>query len=181
MFSFMDYIITYWAQITLVLGIIVTPITYFTKRFFDSKDKKSEVKNTLFRKQKVKSITGFLNIYGELEIFYKTSVGPNIEDGHVNKHNFDMHFNKIMSRFQGSYNKLFIYLDAEELKPFEALYKAQISVHNLVTEFFVRYKTDAHFDLSDWLSKKNEKEKYARDIAEVNLRQIGKRYLLDYN
>ena len=177
----MEYIVLYWAQITLIIGAIATPITYLIKRSFDLQDKKSEIKSSLFQKQKVKSITGFLNIYGELEIFYKTSVGPNIQNGHVNKHNFDMHFNKIMSRFQGSYNKLFIYLDIEELKPFETLYKAQVSVHNLVTEFFVRYKVDAHFDLSDWLSKKNEKEKYARDIAEVNLRQIGKRYLLDYN
>lgn len=176
----MDFIVNYWSQITLIIGAIVAPLTYLGKRYFDVKDKKVQLKNSLFQNEKVVAITEFLSAYGELEVFYKTSVGPDIHRGHVNKHNFDMHFKSIMSKFQGLYNRLFIYLNSEELEPFRGLYDTQISVHFLVTEFFTRYNSDQNFILRDWLNKKNEKEKLARESAEKLLLEIGKKYLREY-
>ncbi len=182
MFILMDYILTYWAQITLLLGILATPITYFTKRFYDSKDKKSEIKISLFQKQKVKSITVFLDIYGDLEIFYKTSITEDqLNRSTVNRNNFDVKFRSIMSKFQSAYNRLFIYLDENDLPPFELLYKAQDKSHTLITEYFNRNRIDQDFDVDEWRIRRLDNERDVRNEAEINLKTIGRRYLMDYN
>lgn len=179
----MEFLTTYWSQITVLIGAIGAPIVYFLKRYYDLKDKAAELKRTLFQNEKVKAITDFLMIYGELETFYQTSVSPNVDSGHVSKHNFDNVFGRIMEKFRASYNVLFVYLDETEMAPFVELFKSQVPVHNGVTEFFASYKSRVDFanhGLSEWLSKHKQNISAGREIAERLFKQIGINYRSEY-
>jgi len=65
----MKFIISYWSQIVVLIGVISSPFIYFFRTRFDYKSKVLEIKQTVHQQQRIKVINEFIIAYTALEIF----------------------------------------------------------------------------------------------------------------
>lgn len=168
----MSVIKEYWSQIAVLIGLIISPIGYFIKRYFDSKNKLIEIKQSLHQGLKLSSVNKFIEVYTALESFYWQISYFDVAERKILPKELDEMQLPLYNAFIHSYYSLFLILDENELSDFDK-----------IKEEILKTRT-ALSDLYDFFSKEDSTVKrtnqyymtYTKMMEnnEKNLRSIGK-------
>lgn len=164
---------TYGFQFATVIGLI----SYFATRYFNRKDKKEELRHTLFQNLKVESINNFIESYTASELCwfqlpYYDVIGHKLTAKEVDSLVLPTH-NKLIS----SYYKLFVSLDENELEEFTKIYDSNVSIHRLLGVLLWDYDD---LKLSEKVSQYQDKTLDEQKNNRKLLKIIGKKFALKY-
>ena len=165
---------TYGFATATIIGII----SFFCARFFSTKDKKLELRHTLFQQLKVESINNFINCYSSSELCWTQLPYYDILDHKITGKGIDELTLPTLNSLRASYYKLFVLLDEKEMIEFTEMYDSIGRINNLLSRLL--------FDYSDTtlVTKTNEYYSLVTDTSKVNkklLKTIGEKFRTKYS
>jgi len=175
----MKFIISYWSQIVVLIGVISSPFIYFFRTRFDYKSKVLEIKQTVHQQQRIKVINEFIIAYTALENFYWQLPSFDIAERKISgKAVDDMHL-PILNAFTSSYYSLFLIIDKSDLVEFDKIRNEMTGTKNAVGDLFGFSNTD-----SPVTARTNQYYSRCTTMVENNkqsLKKIGEQIIASYN
>ena len=171
-----ELITTYWSQVILILGLF----TYFINRHFQTRDKRFELKYSLFQHEKIKAINLFINSYIQLEFTFTQLPFYDVFGSKYSAKEVDELIFPAYNRFNSSYFSLIIFLTVKEQAHFEAIYNSMNSIQGLIGQLLFGTGSTPK-EISEKIEKYSSKAyDTARDNKKI-LRMIGNAFQIDYS
>lgn len=154
----------YWSQVTLLL----VAIGYFLKRIFDLKNKKVEIRYTLFQQKKIEAITKFVDRYNKAEAMWNAFSIHHVIDRRLTADDLDKIIMPTMFDISISISELAIYLKEHERKPFETISESLWGINKVVSEIHFKYiRGDSTEVSNEFHFVKMKCQKICRDLLDV--------------
>lgn len=122
----------YWSQITLLL----LAVSYFIKRVFDVKSKKTEINHTLFQQNRINGVSEFFKNYAKVELMWKQLEIWNILAKKIPSSQMDEIIFPPLRDLRQSVLNLRIYFDKEQHKDFEQIMTYFLGINGKLAELY---------------------------------------------
>src|SRR5687767_8819284 len=106
-----------WAQVTLAL----TVVGYIIKTILESRNKRLEIKYSLFAQRKIDAIVNFYSAYNQFMDVFKRVVGTMTALGQFPIDQATQVLHTLAVNYDSPFYQLTFFLDDEELVPFESI------------------------------------------------------------
>lgn len=161
--TFQQLFTSYFPQVTLIIGAVVSLPLYFIKRYFDLKTKKIEVRYALFQQNKIDSIKNYFTAYSTLErIFTKISTLKLVQ-GLYSTDELDVMTIKGIDNIISANLFLALFMDDSEMKAFQTITNNIMEVHGAFMDAYFKPRAN-----DTVIVRSNELESKIRKMKESN-------------
>ena len=122
----MDLILKYWAQITVLIGII----SYGLRGYWEFKIKKMEMKSTLVFKERIEIISKFYSAYIDWQSYLKILIGHKFEEGANHVALMRKHLQS-WEDFRSTFHKISLFIPPKNEDDFREVKLISIELHKV--------------------------------------------------